>query len=86
MRSDSFPTGMENMTFPAKDGERRKIEFQLGPGKHVVEVKLVTGDGDPSGKPTPPPTDMLPDNEGPTPRLPKPPTPPGGRELEHQPF
>jgi len=58
----------------AKNGEERKFEFPVGPAKTLIEIKLVTGEGDASDQPTPPLT------------LPKPPTPPGGRELEHQPF
>lgn len=72
-RSDSVRTPLDNLIMAAKNGEQRKFEFPVGPAKTLIEIKVVTGEIDPSDQPTPPPTPNAPAPSTPPPvMLPKP--------------
>lgn len=81
-RSDSMRSPLDNLVMAAKDGETRKFEFPVPPAKTSIEIKVVTGEGDPSFKPTPPPkpNPRAPDYV-PIPQLPKGPDLPAGERL-----
>ncbi len=71
-----------NLGMAAKDGEKRKYEFPVPPAKTLIEIKVVTGEGDPSDQPTPPPAPNPPEPSTPPPVvIPKGSVPPGGMEL-----
>jgi len=84
-RSDAMKSPLDNLVMAAKDGEKRTFEFPVPPAKTLIEIKVVTGEGDPSDQPTPPPKPNAP-GYTPAPTMPKPPKealPGEGVELKH---
>jgi len=81
-RSDSMRSPLDNLVMAAKDGEKRKYEFPVPPAKTMIEIKVVTGEGDPSDQPTKPSAPNSPAPGTPPPVvIPKGSVPPGGMEL-----